>query len=239
MTQTSWPFDNADTNEEQFSEIFKRLTLTGVVGDPSTNDLKPYGDSTGMQVKIPAGYAFVRGFLYKNTAPDAVVPIQAASAFQRLDYVVLRLDPSVNSVVAAAVAGTSANALPALTQTDAGIFEMPIGIVTVGTGVSTIAADKVADARLFNSKPFGKWTTSNRPTNPTRGDAGFNFTIGAPEYYDGTQWQPFMATSITAAMISDQQNINAGKLSGRKFTVNNTGTAPASPAFGDVWIDFS
>jgi hypothetical protein len=45
--------------------------------------------------------------------------------------------------------------------------------------------------------------------------------------------------SITVSQISDPQNLDAAKIGGRKITVNNTGTAPSSPAVGDVWVDYS
>lgn len=44
--------------------------------------------------------------------------------------------------------------------------------------------------------------------------------------------------AITASQISDQSNIDAGRINGKKFTVTN-GSAPSSPAVGDVWVDYS
>lgn len=242
MAESSWPFDPDDTTETQYSQIFRNLTMTGVVGDPSTNDLKPFGDSSGMQIKVPVGFAFVRGHMYYN---DSVLTkaVAAAATSPRVDRIVLRLDPTNNRITCEVLAGTPAASptLPALTQTDAGIYEAQIGQIAVGASVSTITAAVVTDDRVFNSDPFGKWWTPQRPTAATglrRGDAGFNFTTGTPEYYDGTNWQPFAPAQITANQISDQQNINAGKISGRRVTVSNTG-APSSPAVGDVWIDWS
>ncbi|AYD87364.1 hypothetical protein SEA_VALENTINIPUFF_69 [Microbacterium phage ValentiniPuff] len=45
--------------------------------------------------------------------------------------------------------------------------------------------------------------------------------------------------AVLAAMIEDQQNINAGRVNGVKVTSSNTGVAPAGPAIGDVWVDWS
>lgn len=44
---------------------------------------------------------------------------------------------------------------------------------------------------------------------------------------------------ITAASITDQQNINAGRVNGVKITSSGTGIAPAGPAVGDLWADWS
>uniref|UniRef100_A0AAU6R6J7 Tail fiber protein n=1 Tax=Micrococcus phage Kurnik TaxID=3092208 RepID=A0AAU6R6J7_9CAUD len=240
MTQTSWPFDNADTTEAQYSEIFKRLVTTGVWADPASTLLLPFADSSGMQVKLRTGYAFVRGFLYYNDA-ILTLPIAAAETQPRVDAVVLRLDPAANTIVAAIVKGTAAAnpVAPNLEQTTTGKYELLLGTVSIPASTSTVAAGQVTDQRSFSSAPFGHWTSAKRPTDARRGDSGFNYTINAIEFWDGSDWIPVLAgTTITASMISDQQNINAGRLNGRRFTVSNTG-APSAPAVGDVWIDWS
>jgi len=45
--------------------------------------------------------------------------------------------------------------------------------------------------------------------------------------------------AITAAMITDPLNINAGKIRGKKIDSIGTGVAPAGPAVGDIWVDWS
>lgn len=240
MAESSWPFDNQDTTEEQYSEIFKRLANTGVIGDPSTSDLKPFGDSSGMQVKLSVGYAFVRGFMYKNDAVKTLT-VEAADTNPRIDMAILRLEPATNIVSALIKKGTPAasNAQPpALTQTDAGVFELGLGLVGVDASVSTITAAKVTDARQFTGSQWGRWATSGRPSSPKRGDAGFNLTTAAPEYWNGTTWAPFMDAQIDSSRVLNQQNINAGRISGQKITSSNTG-APSSPAIGDMWVDWS
>ena len=72
MTQTYWPFDNADTTETQYSQLFRRLQNTGVWGDPLDNTLKILA-SAGMTVTLKAGYAFIRGHMYYNDADVAIV----------------------------------------------------------------------------------------------------------------------------------------------------------------------
>lgn len=239
MAQTSWPFDSADTTESQYSDIFKRLATNGVYGDDASTVLKVFGDSSGMNVKVPIGYAYVRGFMYYNDA-QLTQTIAASTSQPRIDLVVLKLDPTANSIVVAVKQGTPAASpvAPALTQTDTGVYEMPLAQVTVGASVATIAAAAVTDMRSFMSSPFGKWSTAGRPTTNRRGDAGFNTTTGIPEYWDGAAWQSFAPTTFTAAQITDPLNLNVGKINGRKITVSNSG-APSSPAVGDVWIDYS
>jgi hypothetical protein len=45
--------------------------------------------------------------------------------------------------------------------------------------------------------------------------------------------------SVSASQITDPENINAGKISGKKITVNFNGSAPSSPSVGDIWVDGS
>ena len=249
MAQTSWPFESADTTEGQFSQLFRRLQTSGVSGSPSTTDLKVVGDSTGMQVKVAAGFAIVRGHAYYNSA-EVTMTIGAAASTPRIDLIVLKLDPTANSIVLAVKAGTASAtpAAPTLTQTDEGVWEMPIGQVAVGASVTTISAGNVTDVRPFVGTSFGRWTTATRPVALTYapllvGTAGFNTTTGLPEFWDGSAWTAFTPT-ITATMITaaEQANINAGKIrsggtsSGSAITVFVQSATPTALAAGDLWF---
>jgi hypothetical protein len=58
MAQSSWPFENVDTSETQFSQWARNIG-EGVRPD-ALNELEVYADSTGMQVKAKSGQAMVR-----------------------------------------------------------------------------------------------------------------------------------------------------------------------------------
>lgn len=244
MAQTSWPFENADTTEAQYSQLFRRLQTSGVSGSPATTDLKVTGDSTGMNVKVAAGYAIVRGHAYYNSS-QVTLTIGAAGASPRIDTVVLRLDPTANSIVLAVVAGTpgASPVAPTLTQTDEGTFELAIGSVAVGASVTTISAGNVTDVRFYLGSQFGRWTTATRPSAPLVGTAGFNTTNSAPEYWDGSAWVSF-TPAITAAMISstEQANLVSGKIraggtsAGTATTIFVQSGTPTANATGDLWF---
>lgn len=149
MAQTSWPFDNVDTTETQFSQWARNIG-EGVRVATGT-DLLVYGDSSGMQVKVNIGQSMVRGHYYYN---DALVtlPITTANASNpRIDNVVLELDPSANTILLKVVAGTPAASpvAPTLTQTDAGIWQQLLATVTVPAAAATISAGNVTDSRSF------------------------------------------------------------------------------------------
>lgn len=244
MPQTSYPFDNANTTEAQYSQLFRRLNFTGIAGAPGDQSVQVFGDSSGMQVKVRTGYAMVRGHFYK-TDTQVTLSIAAASSNPRRDLIVLRLDPTTaNSIVLAVKTGTAAAspADPTLTQTDEDIFEYPIARVNVAASASTISAANVDDLRTFMGEPVGKWTTALRPASPQLGLIGFNSTLGIAEVWNGTAWVAVSPSSIAAALISDQHNVVAGKIraggtaAGAATTLFIQASTPSGAASGDLWF---
>ena len=244
MAQTSYPFENEDTTEGQFSQLFRRLQSTGVSGSPASSDLKAFGDSSGMNVKVPAGYAIVRGHAYHNDA-EVAMTITTASTLPRIDVLVLKLDPTANSIVLEVVAGT-ANAsptVPSLTQTDEGVFMMPLAQILVGANVTTIASGAVTDVRTFNGTQFGRWTTSTRPGSPIVGHAGLNTTTNLPEFWNGSSWISFNAGTLASDLsAAEQANLVAGKIraggtsGGTATTIFVQSATPTANATGDLWF---
>ena len=235
MAQTSWPFYNQDTDEDQFTLLFRHFARNGVFGQSSDTALKVFADSTGMQVKVPVGFAIVRGLAYNNSAQETLV-IEAANASPRHDLIVLRLDPDIDSIVLAVKKGTAAAspADPSLTTTDTGVFEIPLARVLVSSGVITIAADKITDLRTFTGLNWGSWTTERRPTSPRRGEAGFNTTTGLPEYWTGSAWATFMPSTFTGNVVGNVTGDVTGKVNGITFGVGTE--LPASPADNTIFF---
>ena len=149
MAQTSWPFENIDTSETQFSQWARNIGEG--VKQNTLDELEPYADSTGMNVKVKAGQAMIRGHYYQSTAVETLTIATAPATNPRIDNVVLELDPSANHIQLVVVAGTPASSpvAPTLTQTDGGIYQIKIAEITVGAGVTTIAAENVTDARTM------------------------------------------------------------------------------------------
>jgi hypothetical protein len=206
MAITSWPFAAQSTTETQFGQLFSAQNEFGVAGQPSSTDLKVTGDSTGMNVKVAAGFAIVRGFAFYSTAVETVT-IAAANTNPRIDLVVLRLTPASDSITLAVVAGTPAASpvAPTLTQNTAangGIYEMEIGRVTVGASVVTITAGSVSDTRPFLGTPAGRWATISRPASPKVGHLGYNTTTSLWEFWNGSAWTELKPTSLDASVVT-------------------------------------
>ena len=149
MAQSSWPFENIDTSETQFSQWARNIGEGIKTG--ALNELEVFADFTGMQVKVRSGQALVRGHYYQNTAEVALSLEAADLSNPRVDTVVVELDPSANSIVLEVVTGTpGASPTPEpVVQTDAGIYQIKLAEIAVATGATTIAAGNVTDTRFY------------------------------------------------------------------------------------------
>jgi len=244
MAQTSYPFDNTDTTEAQYSQLFRRLQYSGVWGSPTTTALKAFGDSSGMQIKVPAGFGLVRGHFYSSTAQETLA-ITASSTNPRIDLLILKLDPTANTIVLSVKAGTAGASpvAPTLTQSDVDVYELAIAQINIPANATTIAAGDVTDLRPFMGTQFGVWTNTTRPSAPSVPMAGLNTTSGLPEFWTGSAWSVF-TPAVTAAMItaSEQANLVAGKIRaggtsvGASTTVFIQSATPTANAAGDLWF---
>tara|TARA_R110000796_G_scaffold39383_2_gene98255 strand:+ start:13158 stop:14153 length:996 start_codon:yes stop_codon:yes gene_type:complete len=149
MAQSSWPFENVDTSETQFSQWARNIG-EGVKPN-ALNELEAFADSTGMQVKVKSGQLMIRGHYYQNTSQETLVLTAADLSNPRIDTVLVELDPSANAIILRTVPGSPAVApTPTpLVQTDAGVYQIKIAEVLVNTGAITISAGAVSDFRTY------------------------------------------------------------------------------------------
>lgn len=226
MAQSSFPFENVDTNETQFSQMFRTLNA-GVNGSPAGSELKVTA-GTGLQVAVAAGQAMVRGHFYISTASENLTIGTANASNARIDSVVLRLDPTANSIVLAVVAGTPASTpvAPTLTQTDAGVYEYLLATVLVPAAATSVST--ITDMRSFMGSRVGTWSTDSRPASPSTGQTGFNTTLGVLESYNGSDWKawaPLRSTwfsktgDYTLAAVDNQNVIRANASAAINITV--------------------
>jgi hypothetical protein len=235
MAETSWPFDSQTSSENDWSYLMRHLTAMqegGVIGTPASTALKVTGDSTGMQVKLAAGYAIVRGHMYYNSA-TITLAIATSAATARIDSVVLKLDPTANTITAGVVTGTAGSGTaPSLTgnQTDTGAYWMEIGRVNVGASVSTIAAGNVTDLRQFIGAKVGTWSNTSRPAGTTQfplvtGLMGWNTDSSQIDVWNGSAWVS-PTSSIPAASITTPSGVG--------LTVAQGGTGVTSMTAGFI-----
>lgn len=203
MAEVSFPFENVDTSESQFGQWASAVAGSeGVNGVPGDTNLLVSGDDSGLQVRVAAGTAVVRGTFYQNTI-QATVPIVSAGTQTRIDAIVLELDLGANSTLLRAVQGTpvvSNPVAPTLTQT-AGLYQMLLAYVTIPNNTTSITAGMVSDRRTFMGQRVGVWTTATRPTTGLLPNItlGYNTTLGYHEVWNGTAWRIFSGNVWTTA----------------------------------------
>jgi hypothetical protein len=190
MTQASFPFEGIDTTETQFSKWARHFNSG--VDDVPTGTALEVSAGTGLAVDVEAGEAMVRGHYYTSDATESLSLATADPTNDRIDTVVLRLDPTANSIVLAVKTGTPAGSpsAPTLVQTDAGIFEQPLADVLVAATAGVPGT--ITDRREFMGTRLGSWATVGRPDPAGRVLFGFNTTTGEVEYYNVNEsaWEP-------------------------------------------------
>lgn len=225
MTFTSYPFDNADTDEAQYTLMFREFASSGVLATFGSSAMLVTGSGSALEVSIAAGDAFVRGHMGRNSSAYTLAVPANATGSTRLDRVVLQLDPSANSIIPVYKTGTTS--LPALVQNDTTVYELPLATLAVPHGAGNVAGVVTDDRRWCDAK-VGVFTTAGRPTNPRQGDGGLNVTTDTWEYWDGDEWKAMFAP-ITA--VSTWTSITG---TGYQLAVSTT--APASPTATTIWI---
>lgn len=188
MAQTSFPWENVDTSETQFSQMFRTLN-DGVNGLPTGTELGVTPAFAGLAVVVAPGQAMVRGHFYINTLDEELNLAVANPTNPRIDTVVLRLDPETNNILLAVLTGTPAASptAPALTQTDAGVYEKALADILVPPTAGIPGT--ITDRRNFMGEKVGSWTTAGRPDTNGRATFGYNTTREIVEYYNGSTWQ--------------------------------------------------
>ena len=187
MAQSSWPFENIDTSETQFSQWARNIGEGVIFGKGL--ELETFADSTGMNVKVKSGQALVRGHYYSSSAEETLTVPTANPTNPRIDLIVARLDPAANSIVLALVAGTPAGSpvAPTPTQTDSEVYELPLAEVYVGAGVITITSGNVTDVRsIFEPGSAGAGVIFSDTAPEDTDSIWYNTENGnAYLYYDG------------------------------------------------------
>ncbi len=195
MAETSFPFENIDVTESQFSRWARNFQDYGVKGIPGDANLQITADESGLVVFVSAGQAFIRGHYYINT-DAATITILSSGTNTRIDAIVLELDPVANGVTLKAVRGDEVVAnpvAPTLTQTDVGVYQMLLGYVVIPNDTTAISQSMILDRRSFMGQRVGIWTTETRPANPIANQTfGYNSTIGYHEVWSGSEWRPFI-----------------------------------------------
>lgn len=169
-----YPYDagaGANITEAQWRSFMGRLAPSAIL-QGANNELAPSGDSTGMQVKVDTGAAWVRGAYGEWTSGVTTLPIAAVGGIpggqSRIDSIVVRNDMVGNQMVLDVLTGTpgASPSAPALTQSSS-MWETLLGNVgSLTNATSTITAAMVSDGR-WKMTPSGVLYHEQNPTGAT------------------------------------------------------------------------
>jgi hypothetical protein len=120
----------------------------GIINDKGL-ELETYADGSGMTVKVRTGQALIRGHYYENDSEVTLSIAASDPSLPRIDRVVLRLDPTANSVILVVLTGTPnpSPSAPALTQTNSAVYELPLAEIAVSAAAVVISSGNVTDER--------------------------------------------------------------------------------------------
>lgn len=150
MTETVRFVDTVSYTEADQADFNMRMMRPqGIIPESLLGTLVPSAIGS-MAVRIGPGEAFIQGFQYKSDANKDLTIGANASGSTRIDYIVLRMDRTGNTMLAVVVVGTPGAGAPALTQVAGGTWEFPIAQITVVNGASSIVSGNIADGRVFS-----------------------------------------------------------------------------------------
>lgn len=163
MAETSLPWgieDQVDAPamyQAAWRKLMTGLSLDGVINDTTADGLKVTATGGSTQLQVAAGEAFIQGVRYVN---DATLTLDLASfgtppsgGQTRLDLVILRYDPTAQTVVATIKAGAPASSAAteaSLTRSSTGTWEHRLALVT-RTGNVAVNQSMIDDRRTWTT----------------------------------------------------------------------------------------
>lgn len=136
-------------NADDISNFFIKLISDGVFPTPATN--LQVVESSGMKVNVSAGWGFIRCKYVYNTTYESLTIEPSDLVLNRIDRVVMRLDPSVSArnIILTVKKGTPATTPepPELTRVSDGVYELSLAQIAVNAGVSAITQADITDER--------------------------------------------------------------------------------------------
>lgn len=136
-------------NADDISNFFIKLISDGVFPTPATN--LQVVESSGMKVNVSAGWGFIRCKYICNTTYESLTIEPSDLVLNRIDRVVMRLDPSVSArnIILTVKKGTPAATPepPELTRVSDGVYELSLAQIAVNAGASAITQADITDER--------------------------------------------------------------------------------------------
>ena len=134
-------------NAADFAGYFSKLVSNGIFS--KTADNLKVNATSGMNIQVQPGSAWIDGYCYENTEPLTLAVSTADGINPRIDRVVLRWSAVDRNIVLAIKAGASAASPSASALTrNSNVYELGLADISVGRGAAVITAGDITDTRL-------------------------------------------------------------------------------------------
>lgn len=136
-------------NADDISNYFLKLISNGVFATPS--NAMQVTASSDMTVSVSAGWAFVNCKWLNNNAPYLLTLDASDVVLNRIDRIVIRLDPTTPSrnISIYVKKGTAASSpvAPTLERDEGGVWELSLAQISVSAGITAITQSMITDER--------------------------------------------------------------------------------------------
>lgn len=151
MAEYSRFFNYVDGDEDykasDFAEYFSTFLSDGIFSQDGNLGLKVIKD-IGLKVKVAAGLAFIRGYMYKNDSPLTFTLAAADNTLDRIDRVVIRFDELEREIKAVVKKGTIASSpQPPILENTATVKELSLAQIRINKNTVTLVDNNITDER--------------------------------------------------------------------------------------------
>lgn len=185
--------DIREYQASEFAEYFSMFLSDGIYTENGLMELKA-STVSGFNIKVSPGYAFIRGYLYKNDADISFTLDSSDTVLDRIDRVVLKLDIVNRTMNIQLKKGSmGSNPVPPTLIYDASIKELPIAQIRVNKNSSTgIITDERKPVSSLIDIPLGDmWDEFNlwfQDVKNTLGQRIMSGTSEPPAMFTGDLW---------------------------------------------------
>ncbi len=133
----------------EFAEYFSRFLSDGLYTVNGRAGLK-VSPGTGLSVNIDTGYAFIRGYMYKNDSEMTRTLEPADTMLDRIDRIILRFDEVAREIKVVVKKGTfsSTPQAPAI-EVSSTVKEMTLAQVRIRKSSAAISTQDITDERFL------------------------------------------------------------------------------------------
>ena len=145
-----FPYVAGDSNSEYGSAFLAKLIASFIGNGVFTDDLAVTAGEN-MQIKVPAGKAWINGYFYRNDNDMAFDIANADGVLNRKDTVVLRWDINNRAINLKVLEGTPASTAtaPEITRS-AEQYDLKLAEISIPAGTTAIKQSLITDTRLNN-----------------------------------------------------------------------------------------